>query len=473
MDNTKPEPLDLHSSNLSEAWRRWSQTMNLCLDGPLSGKSDKAKCSYFLLYIGQDARDVFNTWTLSEEEQNKPKILFEKFGDYCKPKKNPTVLRHKFNSRVQSTAESADHFITDLKLLSLDCEYGPLRDEMIRDRLVVGVHSEEMKEKLLQESDLTLDTAVKIVKAIEGSKQHVKSIESDHTVHALRSTSRKMKQPQKQANSRSKCGKCGNHHSKGQCPAYGKKCLKCHKRNHFAAVCKSQKSVHLMHNDDSDQSDTESPDHFIGGVNSNQSSNEAFVKLLLGKEKTALQFKLDTGAQVNVIPLQKFKQMKLKDIKLEHTNTKLTGYGGTKLKVKGKCSLQCCYKNSEIVGTFHVVDTNSPAVLGLQSCVDLGLIKLVMSVSSNNSMEEMLNKYKSVFQGLGCLKEPYHIKIDRSVSPVIHPPRRIPTALRGKLKATLDEMEKLGVIRKVDEPTDWVSSMVVVEKPKSNKLRVS
>ena len=39
-----------------------------------------------------------------------------------------------------------------------------------------------MKEKLLQESDLTLDTAVKIVKAIEGSKQHVKSIESDHMV---------------------------------------------------------------------------------------------------------------------------------------------------------------------------------------------------------------------------------------------------------------------------------------------------
>ena len=81
MHNTKPEPLDLHSSNLSEAWRRWSQTMNLCLDGPLSGKSDKAKCSYFLLYIGQDTRDVFNTCTLSEEEQNKPKILFEKFGD--------------------------------------------------------------------------------------------------------------------------------------------------------------------------------------------------------------------------------------------------------------------------------------------------------------------------------------------------------------------------------------------------------
>ena len=68
MDNTKPEPLDLHSSNLSEAWRRWSQTLNLYLDGPLSRKSDKAKCSYFLPYIGQDARDVVNTLLLSEDE---------------------------------------------------------------------------------------------------------------------------------------------------------------------------------------------------------------------------------------------------------------------------------------------------------------------------------------------------------------------------------------------------------------------
>ena len=64
-----------------------------------------------------------------------------------------------------------------------------------------------------------------------------------------------------------------------------------------------------------------------------------------------------------------------------------------------------------------------------------------------------------------------HVKIDTSVIPIIHPPRKIPTVLmiRGKLKATLDEMETLGVLRKVDELTFWVSSMIVVEKPKSNK----
>ena len=37
-------------------------------------------------------------------------------------------------------------------------------------------------------------------------------------------------------------------------------------------------------------------------------------------------------------------------------------------------------------------------------------------------------------------------------------------------KEELDRMEKLAVISKVDEPTDWVSSMVLVEKP--GKIRI-
>ncbi|CAC5360616.1 unnamed protein product [Mytilus coruscus] len=61
---------------------------------------------------------------------------------------------------------------------------------------------------------------------------------------------------------------------------------------------------------------------------------------------------------------------------------------------------------------------------------------------------------------------------DSSVNPVINPPRKIPAALREKLKGTLKEMEDKEVIRKVDEPTDWVNSLVVVEKPKTGKLRI-
>ena len=60
----------------------------------------------------------------------------------------------------------------------------------------------------------------------------------------------------------------------------------------------------------------------------------------------------------------------------------------------------------------------------------------------------------------------------RSVTPVVSPPRNQPAAIRERCKETLDEMEATGVIRKVDEPTEWVNSLVVIEKPKSKKLRI-
>ena len=71
-----------------------------------------------------------------------------------------------------------------------------------------------------------------------------------------------------------------------------------------------------------------------------------------------------------------------------------------------------------------------------------------------------------------CLETPYHIQIDSSVPPVVSPPRNQPAAIRERLKNTLDEMEATGVIRKVDQPTDWVNSLVVIEKPKIKKLRI-
>ena len=70
---------------------------------------------------------------------------------------------------------------------------------------------------------------------------------------------------------------------------------------------------------------------------------------------------------------------------------------------------------------------------------------------------------------LGYIGE-YHIKIDETVSPVVNPPRRIPQALHSRVKDELDRMEKLEIVAKADEPTDWVNSIVIVEKPQSKSL---
>ncbi|GFU49686.1 retrovirus-related Pol polyprotein from transposon 297 [Nephila pilipes] len=43
----------------------------------------------------------------------------------------------------------------------------------------------------------------------------------------------------------------------------------------------------------------------------------------------------------------------------------------------------------------------------------------------------------------------------------------IPQALQPKLKSTLNNLEK-GIVSKVNKPTDWVQSLVIVEKPNGN-----
>ena len=80
-------------------------------------------------------------------------------------------------------------------------------------------------------------------------------------------------------------------------------------------------------------------------------------------------------------------------------------------------------------------------------------------------------EYPDVFQGLGRLKDSYSIEIDESVRPVVHAPRRVPVPVREKVRKKLDELESDGVLTPVTEATDWVSSMVIVQKP-SGQIRI-
>ena len=50
--------------------------------------------------------------------------------------------------RRQEEGESVASFINNLYALAEHCGYGELHDEMIRDRLVVGIHDKKLSEKL-------------------------------------------------------------------------------------------------------------------------------------------------------------------------------------------------------------------------------------------------------------------------------------------------------------------------------------
>ena len=64
-----------------------------------------------------------------------------------------------------------DSYINKLYRQAEYCNYGDLREELIRDRLVVGVKDDRLSEKLQSTANLTLVNAVEICRRHEAAKQ--------------------------------------------------------------------------------------------------------------------------------------------------------------------------------------------------------------------------------------------------------------------------------------------------------------
>ena len=179
-----------------------------------------------------------------------------------------------------------------------------------------------------------------------------------------------------------------------------------------------------------------------------------------------MNFQLDTGARCNINLHRVFKTLsRVSDKKMTKSRARLTSYSGHYIKTLGTTNLTCVCKNAEHNVQFFVTEMDSTAILGVEACQRLGLVERLCSVGI-----DITEEYADSFKGLGCLPGEYKIKLDPSVPPVVHAPRKVPVALHDCVKEGLQRMENDGVIKKQEEPTDWVNSMVIVETPK--KLRI-
>ena len=107
----------------------------------------------------------------------------------------------------------------------------------------------------------------------------------------------------------------------------------------------------------------------------------------------------------------------------------------------------------------------------LQTCRDLELISINNICEVQENQPDLLAEYDDVFTGLGLVEGEYHIELSTDAKPTIHPPRKVPLSLMPKLQETLEKLTKQGVVSKLDRATDWVNSLVIVEK-KDGSLRL-
>jgi hypothetical protein len=139
------------------------------------------------------------------------------------------------------------------------------------------------------------------------------------------------------------CGRCGNAHTRQQsCPATGIECHKCGRKNHFAKMCwsTSRKPVHTVTHDNP----SEDEDMFVATVQHEKSGPRDWHAILKINEKT-VSFKIDTGAQCNVISKKTYNL--ISKMPLQKSHAKLVAFGGYKLKACGKTLIVCEYKGKE------------------------------------------------------------------------------------------------------------------------------
>ena len=185
---------------------------------------------------------------------------------------------------------------------------------------------------------------------------------------------------------------------------------------------------------------------------------------------------IDTGASCNVLP-QKFVPSGTNIIQSDRT---LKMYSKSTMPVLGTCRVRMRNpkNNKKYNAEFVVVKGDYTPLIGSRASQQMNLVTVqqdnIQQVTMNTAsltLDQVKEEFGDVFKGQGCMEGKLHLEIDKTVTPVINPPRRVPFALKEKLKSELDRLEGLEMIRKVKEPTDWVSSLVVVEKP-NGKLRI-
>jgi hypothetical protein len=483
-------------------WQDWKRTWErFRVASALDNKSQARQISTLLYCMGTKAEDIYSRFVHADEETYADVI--GNFDQHFALKRNIIFERVQFNRRVQQPRETADDFIVALHKLAETCEYGTLRDQLVRDRLVAGLRDAHLSERLQLDPELTLEKAVTMVRQSELVRHQQTVLRSSsplptadvnaiqvrrnqsHNVNQSAGNKSKSAYRQKQTGlpvSRSgdvqfKCKWCGSSepHTRVNCKAKLATCNSCSKTGHYSSVCRSKpryKSVQAIHTAQSlssvpashtSQADALFIDTVVAPAGQSQSW---FADVAV--DNATVHFRLDTGADATVIPTDVYRA--LFNAPLRPIDTMLLGPSRMPLNALGSFSATLGWKNATTKQIIYVVSGLHQPLLGRDAINELGLATCLAAV--NTSVVDAAKprfdpklEYADRFTGLGRIPGTYRISLLPEAKPyAIFTPRRVPINLLQPLKLELERLEKAHVISRIDTPTEWCAPIVVVPK---------
>lgn len=349
----QPPPFDFDAENLDQQWRTWYQNFNYFLIAAKKIKEAEAtKVAILLNQLGERGVELFNTFEFLKEDGEtqdpdpKFNLVVKAFEKHFAPKKNVLHERYKFNKIILKPGQPILDFITLLKQAAATCEYTD-KSEMIRDRLVEQIVDKILLDKLLDKGgELTLEEAITICKQHEQRRMEIQDFDKDkkQEIDAVKKTQWKQSPRGRTNTSTDKpydCFKCGYRHTKGNCPAYNKKCTYCNEFNHFEIGCKKKKHISSQveqrvnkkkyknknyrynrsienKNDEISESEESEGNVFIDVIKIDKINSNNAWSVIAKINNEQIKFKIDTGSEVNVLPLRIFEIIKTKYLHMQN-----------------------------------------------------------------------------------------------------------------------------------------------------------
>lgn len=455
-----PTPLSMEERNLANNWRIWkSKWIDFSVLARLNEQPMPYRLAMFRHTIGDEARRVLETMQYDKDEDSSDlETIIRKFGDFCEGQTNEIFQRYQFFTRGRHPDESIESYVTELRILARSCNFCKcMADSLIRDRIVFGVNDENITKRLLRQRQLTLNQCLDICYSESSAAHHFQQLHqsTDAELCAVSSSIGKPEKPA--ARTHEICHFCAVRHpnDRDRCPAWGRNCAKCGKRNHFARCCRFPNVNAFSRGATSSDSE-----HSVSNVSQMRTKKCVYASLLVGDK--VVRFQVGTGATANIIPAKW-----CPGIRVRPDQGPLCMWNGSKLKPKGLATITVINPKdgSSHQLEFVVVEEELTPILGIDSIQRLAFVhfnhdRFVHGCSAETDISE---QYPSVFNpGLGRFEGFAHLSLDPSIRPIALPARRVPFALRDKFATEISNLMELGVIAKIDEPTDWVSQVAIV-----------
>ena len=234
-----------NTSTSAKEFTHWLKTFEHYVDVLPQDNLDKLKL--LTNYVSPTVYDYFSecgTYTTAIEALKKV---------YIKPS-NEVFARHTLATRKQKPGETIDEFLQALITLSKDCNFVAVsaeqnRSNAIRDAFITGLQSNAIRQRLLENKSLTLDTTLDQARSLDSAQKNVESYSNNNNpsqfAAAISNHDENFEQQQSMhvnqiSKDPTKCWNCGNNrHPRSTCPARDVQCNKCNRKGHFGNFCRS------------------------------------------------------------------------------------------------------------------------------------------------------------------------------------------------------------------------------------------